>query len=168
VTSDKKWFFHNLSLVTVYGSLLSMAKKDYYDILGIKRDAKPEEIKKAYRRLARKYHPDVNPGDKASEERFKLTDGSTRCSFRSEEAQSLRFALASIQRIWLTHTRAAPGPSAGRSGPAGFDFTGLIGASAAFGRRQRPAVSAISLRIFFGGGAGKDKEPPRPSTTTRR
>ena len=50
---------------------MSMAKEDYYQVLGIKRDAKPEEIKKAYRRLARKYHPDVNPGDKASEERFK-------------------------------------------------------------------------------------------------
>ena len=48
-----------------------MAKEDFYQILGVKRDAKPEEIKKAYRRLARKYHPDVNPGDKSAEERFK-------------------------------------------------------------------------------------------------
>src|SRR5438034_6293088 len=48
-----------------------MAKEDFYKILGVKRDAKPEEIKKAYRRLARKHHPDVNPGDKAAEERFK-------------------------------------------------------------------------------------------------
>src|ERR1044072_4948969 len=48
-----------------------MAKEDFYKVLGVKKDAKPDEIKKAYRRLARKYHPDVNPGDKAAEDRFK-------------------------------------------------------------------------------------------------
>ncbi len=49
-----------------------MAKKDYYDVLGIKREASPEEIKKAFRQLARKYHPDVNPGNKEAEEHFKV------------------------------------------------------------------------------------------------
>ena len=48
-----------------------MAGKDYYSILGVNRDASGREIKQAYRRLARKYHPDVNPGDKSAEARFK-------------------------------------------------------------------------------------------------
>src|SRR2546430_16074166 len=46
-------------------------KKDYYETLGVARGADTEDIRKAYRKLARKYHPDLNPGDKTSEERFK-------------------------------------------------------------------------------------------------
>ena len=45
--------------------------KDYYDVLGTSKTATEDDIRKAYRSLARKYHPDVNPGDKSAEERFK-------------------------------------------------------------------------------------------------
>src|ERR1700687_3108774 len=44
---------------------------DFYETLGVKRDAAADDIRKAYRRLARKHHPDLNPGDKAAEDRFK-------------------------------------------------------------------------------------------------
>ncbi len=66
-----------------------MEYKDYYKMLDVKRNAGAEEIRKAYRKLARKYHPDVNPGDKTAEERFKeineayqvLTDPEARAKY---------------------------------------------------------------------------------------
>lgn len=52
-----------------------MAAKDYYSILGVNKSASDKDIKQAYRKLARKYHPDVNPGDKSAEEKFKQING---------------------------------------------------------------------------------------------
>jgi molecular chaperone DnaJ len=140
-----------------------MAKKDYYETLGIKRDAKPEEIKKAYRRLARKYHPDVNPGDKASEERFKLTtEAHDVLSDPKKRKVYDRFGEYS-ENLADAAARGA-GPSTGRTAPGGFDFTGFDWGSAT-GPSGGSTGGGSFRDIFsdlFGGGATKEREPPRP------
>src|SRR5437588_10773941 len=98
-----------------------MAKEDFYQILGVKRDAKPEEIKKAYRRLARKHHPDVNPGDKAAEERFKrITEAHEVLSDPKKRKVYDRFGQYSDQLADAAARGTAGGAGAGRGGPPAF------------------------------------------------
>jgi molecular chaperone DnaJ len=136
-----------------------MPKQDYYAILGVKRDAKPEEIKKAYRRLARKYHPDVNPGDKASEERFKLTsEAHDVLSDPKKRKVYDRFGEYSEQ-LADAAARGA-GPATGKTAAGGFDFTGFD-----WGPTTSPGGGGTSFRDIFSdlfSGGAKEKEPPPP------
>ena len=73
----------------VYADLVSASMgKSYYEILGVTKDASPEAIKKAYRKLARKWHPDLNPGNKEAEQRFKEISAAYDC-LGSEEKRKL-------------------------------------------------------------------------------
>jgi molecular chaperone DnaJ len=145
-----------------------MAKEDYYKILGVKRDAKPEEIKKAYRRLARKYHPDVNPGDKSAEERFKLiTEAHDVLSDEKKRKVYDRFGQYSDSLADAAARGAAAGggdgPGAGRGAP--FDFEGFewtTSASGAQGSGGGSSFRDIFADLFGGGNAKQEREPPRP------
>lgn len=105
-----------------------MAKEDFYKVLGVKRDAKPDEIKKAYRKMARKYHPDVNPGDKSAEERFKLiTEAHDVLSDEKKRKVYDRFGQYSDNLAGAAeNANGASGSSsssgARRPGAGGFDF----------------------------------------------
>jgi len=137
-----------------------MAKQDYYEVLGIKRDAKPEEIKKAYRRLARKHHPDVNPGDKASEERFKLTT-EAHDVLSDPKKRKVYDQFGQYSDNLADAAARGAGPSAGRTTP-GFDFSGFDWSTTT---TPGGAAGGSSFRDIFAdlfGGSAKEQEPPRP------
>jgi molecular chaperone DnaJ len=142
-----------------------MAKQDYYQVLGVKRDAKPEEIKKAYRRLARKYHPDVNPGDKSAEERFKLiTEAHDVLSDVKKRGVYDRFGQYSdnLADAAARGATGGAGGAAGGRGPAGFDFEGFDwGTASSTTGSGGSSFRDIFADLFGGGGAKQEREPPR-------
>ncbi len=142
-----------------------MAKEDYYKVLGVKRDAKPDEIKKAYRRLARKYHPDVNPGDKSAEERFKLiTEAHDILSDEKKRKIFDRFGYYSDNLADAAARGAGPatGGSTGR-GPINFDFEGFDWSTQSPGGGAGTGSSFRDIFAdLFGGGARGEKEAPKP------
>jgi len=140
-----------------------MAKKDYYQILGVKKDAKADEIKKSYRRLARKHHPDVNPGDKASEDKFKeVQEAYDVLSDEKKRKVFDRFGYYADNLDPDSPLGAAAG-SAG-SGTGGFDFSGFdFSSTGASGTGS--SFRDIFSDLFGGGGGGArttQAEPPRP------
>ncbi|MGH9916123.1 MAG: molecular chaperone DnaJ, partial [Pyrinomonadaceae bacterium] len=135
-----------------------MAKQDYYQVLGIKRQATAEEIKKAYRRLARKYHPDVNPGDKTAEEKFKfLTEAHDVLSDPKKRSIYDRFGQYSDNLADAAERGAVQG-SSGRT--PGFDFTGFDWNSS-----TTSSTSSSFRDIFSDLFGGSKAEPPRPQPT---
>lgn len=147
-----------------------MAKKDYYQILGVKKDAKADEIKKAYRRLARKFHPDVNPNDKASEEKFKeVQEAYDVLSDEKKRKVFDRFGYYHENLDADSPFSAGAGGSAGGGAP-GFDFSGFqweTGQSSGTGSGS--SFKDIFSDLFGGsGGAGSRPQPEPPRAMPKR
>src|SRR3954469_20857623 len=100
------------------------AKKEYYKTLGVAKDAKADDIKKAYRRLARKYHPDVNPNDKAAEDKFKEVQEAY--DVLSDDKKRKVFDRFGYYNDNLDPDAPfASGAAGGAGGAPGFDFSGF-------------------------------------------
>lgn len=111
-----------------------MAKRDYYEILGVSKNASDDEIKKAYRKLAVKYHPDKNPGNKEAEEKFKeISEAHEVLSDKQKRARYDQFGHAGV---------------GGAGGPGGNPFGGASNGNFNF--------NGQSFNFDFGGGGGLD------------
>lgn len=139
-----------------------MPGKDYYDILGVKKTATEDEIKKAYRSLAKKYHPDKNKGNKDAENKFKgISEAYAVLSDKEKREQYDRLG-----------SEAFGGGAGGANPFAGFDFGQFTrGGGAARGRRGTTGTRGRTVDFgdifgdLFGGGGGGgfESEPQRGS-----
>lgn len=127
-----------------------MAEENYYEVLGVDRGASQDDIKKAYRRLAMKYHPDRNPGDKAAEEKFKqIGEAYAILSDEQKRAAYDRFGKAGVD------------PSAADAGAGGFGQGGFGGFSGMNSGDFQSAFGDI-FSDLFGGGRGRGAGPQGP------
>jgi curved DNA-binding protein len=124
--------------------------RDYYETLGVARDASDDDIKKAYRKLARQYHPDRNPGDKQAEAKFKeIQDAYDVLSDKAKRAQYDRFGFVGPGGGFPGGEGEPEGAQSftfrwgGDGGPQGFDFSGMDA-------NQAEEI----MRHFFGGEEG--------------
>lgn len=131
--------------------------KDYYETLGVRRGASVEEIRKAYRRLARKYHPDLNPGDKAAEERFKAVQ-------EAYEVLSDPKKRKMYDTYGFYSDSGFPGGQTG-AGPQGFGFGGFD-FSETFGGAQGGFGSSFGdlFSQFFGSRREARRRAPEKGT----
>jgi molecular chaperone DnaJ len=131
-------------------------KQDYYEVLGVSRTAKEDEIRKTYRKLARKYHPDLNPGDKSSEERFKKVQEAYDVLSDAKKRQV-------YDQYGFYSDNIPPGGPGGGAGPqepgmgfGGFDFSDFVNQA---GNAQHQAGESGAFRDifsqFFGGRRGE-------------
>lgn len=163
-------------------------KKDYYGILGVKKSASADDIRKAFRKLARKYHPDVNPGDKAAEEKFKslseandvLSDPKKRKVYDQLGFYSDNIDPATAEAYARSGGGASgfpgggfPGGGAPNAGPQGsqFDFSGFDFTDMFEGGARRPAANTggggfrdIFSGIFGGGRGAQPETGPEPGS----
>ena len=116
-----------------------MASKDYYDILKVKESTSPDEIKKAYRDLAKKYHPDANPNNKSAEEKFKeISEAYYVLSDEKKRREYDNYRKGGF-------SQAYGGGAQGFQGAQGFDFEEIL-------RAVRGAQSGRRTHVRFGGG----------------
>ncbi|MBR1795725.1 DnaJ domain-containing protein [Candidatus Saccharibacteria bacterium] len=136
-----------------------MAKRDYYEVLGVAKNASDDEIKKAYRKLAIKYHPDKNPGDKEAEAKFKeVSEAHEVLSDKQKRARYDQFGFAGVGNGPMGGGGSAYGnPFGGQNGS--FNFNGQE-FHFDFGGGSGDPLGDI-LGSMFGFGGGRARRPAR-------